>query len=194
MHPSVKDVVSVYYTDILYDKKDTCFYLFLNDEYIFNPVTFPSRISTEDIIAIAKDMIDQYRNTCDLEELEMELKGQVPCVEFKGVYSKCDECPKCMSNTKKEDACMGVVYSLSNSFDSFTFKEITFKDKWTEKYGENSISHKEYKTKQLCDEIWQFSHICKDDSKYLSQVVKSLLHHCDENKIKEVFENLSNAK
>ena len=86
LHASLDSVVSVYYSDIFYDGKETGLYLFLNDEYIFNPVLFPSRISLEDKIVIAKEMVEQYKETCDFEELDMKLKGEVPCDEFKGAY------------------------------------------------------------------------------------------------------------
>lgn len=191
LHPSINDIISVYYTDAIYDKKETCFYLLLNDEYLHNPVTYPSEISREDIIKIAKDMIDQYRNTCDLEELDMELKGEVPCKQFKNKYSSCNECPRCMINTtNKEDACMGVVYSPSSSFDSYQFKEINFKDKWTDKYGENSTNHKKFATKKLCNEIWNFSSVCDENEEYLTEVINSLFKYCNEDKVKKILKNI----
>lgn len=188
VHELLKDTVSVYYTDILYDGKETCFYLFLNDKYLRNAVTFPSRISQEDIVNIAKDMIEQYRNSCDLEELDIELKGEVPCKEFKGKYSNCEDCHEHMNNEK--GGCMGVTYTLSESFDSYTFKRVTFKDKWYAKYGEGSESHKKFVIDKTCDQLREFSYVCKD-SKYLEEIIESLLHYCDEDKVKEIFNDLS---
>lgn len=188
IHESLEDTVSVYYTDILYDGKESCFYLFLNDKYLHNAVTFPSRISKDDIVNISRDMIEQYRNSCDLEELDMELRGEVPCKEFKGKCSNCEECHEHMNNNK--DGCMGVTYNLSESFDSYTFKRVTFKDKWYAKYGEGSEGHKNFIIDKTTDQLCEFSHICKDD-KYLEEIIKSLLRYCDEDKVKEIFNGLS---
>lgn len=193
IHESISDTVSVYYEDILYDGKETSFYLFVNDKFTFNAVTYPSQISKEDIVLIAKDMIDQYRNSCDLQELDWELKREIPCAIFKkNNYTKCNQCPKCMVNTSRRNSCIGVTYSLNSNFDSYKFKNITFKNKWTSKYGENSEYHKKFQTKKLCNEIWNFSHTCSNDDQHINSVIKSLFDHCDKDKLKKVFKNIAN--
>lgn len=190
LHISLDSAVSIYCSDIFYDGKETGFYLFLDDEYIFNPVSFPSSISLEDKVAIAKEMTEQYRATCNFEELDMELKGEVPCGEFKGVYSNCNECSRLTGiNETKDDGCLGVTFSTSNSFCS-----LEIQNKWKEKYGENSEAHKNHLTKQLSWKIHEFGFACGEDEKCLEKAVKSLFEHgkINEELLKKVINDCIN--
>lgn len=60
VHSEIKNVaISVYFYDILWDKQSTWFWIFKNETYIGNPVSFPCNISIEDKQLIAKDMVQE---------------------------------------------------------------------------------------------------------------------------------------
>ena len=184
LHQAVDDTISVYYSDVLDNGNETQFYLSFNDKYIFKAINLYTKISQEDIQSISKDIVEVYRNSCDLSQLDMKLRGEVPCQEFEGIYSTCDDCPRL-----KNCACFGVSYKIQTKFDDYTFLYETHK-KWSDKYGYKSDDHKELLAEKLHSQIGEFYSVCKDDDEFIYKILSSLLSFCGKDKVKRFFKKV----
>jgi hypothetical protein len=167
--------IEVYYEDIIYDGNKTRFYLFDNGKYVGNPIDFPCEIEYGDIREIGQDMINELLQSSDFHDLDLELEGKAPCHEYRNKYSKCDYCELYTYGKGKDrhDGCLGAMYSIPTHINSWEKTE----EKWNKVYGEGSIEHQNYITKQMIRHIQYFMSVCGHDKNAIEKVLNHGKNH-----------------
>lgn len=185
-HPVLEDnrPIEVYCDDIIMDGHKTWFWLFNDDIYVGNPITFSCSISEEDKRQIGQDMINELLSCSDFHDLNLEFEGKVPCEEYRNKYKKCDECEKYRYGKGKdsEDACIGSMYSIPTHVNWWQKTE----GKWKKVYGEKTKKHKEYIVRKMIGYMNDFMHVCGKEEKMIKEVLKYGKNHCA-NQFPELF-------
>lgn len=162
--------IEVYCEDIIFDGHKTWFWLFDNNKFVGNPISFPSEIKHQDKQQIANDMINELLTKSDFRDLDLELQGKVPCEEHRDDYKSCKECKLHIYNddyVECNDGCMGSMYSIPDHMNSWDTE-----DKWNEKYGCNTENHKIQLMKKALNEIRNLMINFKDDKNVEKELIK----------------------
>ncbi len=170
IHPALKHKLSIGHQPIIYSKDGNAwFWVFVDDEYVMNPLSLPCDIESEDVIEIAKDIASHYIQLCQLEEIEDETNGIVPCDEMKGIQKTCDDCPQLRSNGGE---CIGPMWNHPNTL---YLNEI--EEKWKGKYGEGSKLYLKYHQNQMLGEMNQYLHKCGHSEDMMMELLEYMGNH-----------------
>ena len=140
--------IQVYFEDIRYKSNDRSRFLLFDDgEFSMNAISFDCNIEQEDIVQIAKDMVEELLLCSDFSELDRELEGKCACIEYEEIYKSCDECH--LYNINDGHGCMGAMYTIPSHMNVWRKTE----SKWNDKYGEKSEQRKRWKLRIAKDAI-----------------------------------------
>lgn len=161
--------IEVYYEDIVYSGDKTRFYLFDNGEYVGNPIDFPCKIEYRDVLKIGQDMINELLQSSDFHDLDLELEGKAPCLEYRDKYSNCEECELYADGKGKDrhDGCLGAMYSVPTHMNSWKKTE----EKWNEIYGGGTLKHKQFVMGELMGELDYFMRVCGEEKEMIKKVL-----------------------
>jgi hypothetical protein len=175
--------IEVYCEDIFYNNKYTYFWLFDNNTFVANFISYPCDINETDVYIIANEMIQELLSKSDFKDLDIALEGKVPCEEFRDKYKSCNECKRYnpsddIENQNDKDGCLGAIYSIPTHLNCWETEE-----KWNKIYGEGTENYKKFITEQMIGYMNSFMWACGKDKNKIKEVLDyGKNHHANKNK------------